>query len=634
MDQPTYTRLAEYSPAILAAFNETHLRWVNAAFTRHLGWSVDAARAVQLRDLQHPDDLQQFDRAVAAAFTSAPPMTARTRMQHRDGTYRLIDWFVAPMAQGLFYARDVERQMQVEQLLDQRVGLLHKAEELAGLGSWSVDVKSGIQTWSPQVFRIYGLPPSDTAPSLEDALGAYHPDDRARVSELVADAAMRGASFEFDLRLIRADGEVRSVYSSGHCVTNALTGDTETIFGTFLDVTDRDRARDKRAHEQRLMTMGMLAVGVGHEMNNPLTFVSANVEAAIEELELIAGPVPSGHLHTLLELLSDARTGTERLRRVVRGLRAFARVDGPTAPTTVRDVIDAAVALSMHEIRDRATCEVLVDDVPLVHADESRLSQVLVNLICNAAQAFPTQDPSRNRIVVRATLAGTDSVAVSVSDNGAGMTPEVARQIFEPFYTTKAAGVGMGLGLAISQSIVESFGSTLECRTELGAGTTFTMHLPVSHLQEAVPAAPPMEQAVPPAAPSAPVAGRRGQVVIVDDEAVLLRALERLLGSSCHVKGFTDAREALAYLRDVDEVDVILCDVMMPHLNGQELYESLRHTRPELLERFLFMTGGATHDHLRMFLTGLTREFIAKPFDTRQLRTQVRELIDERTSRL
>jgi signal transduction histidine kinase len=629
MDLQTYVRLAESSPAILAAFNDTQLKWVNASWTRHLGWSLDEARNHTLRSLQHPEDLPLFDGATGTP--SATAATVRTRMRLRDGSYRLIDWFVGPLSQGLFYGRDVEKQMHAERTLERRLHLLQKAEELAGVGSWSVDVKTGVQTWSPQVFRIYGITPSDTAPSLEAALSAYHPDDRARVSQLVADAAMRGAPFEFDLRLIRTDGQTRSVFSSGHCVTNPDTGETETIFGTFLDVTERDRARDERAHEQRLMTMGMLAAGIGHEMNNPLTFVAANVDGAIEEIESIFGASPSKRLRNLLELLADAKVGAERLRRVVRGLRAMSQTEDPTIPTSVREVIDMSVALSLHEVHDRALCDVQVDDVAMVVATEARLSQVLVNLICNAAQAFPPPYDTRNRIKVRANQSSADWTTISVSDNGVGMSEEVTKRVFEPFYTTKASGGGMGLGLAISQSIVESFGGKLECTSLLGAGTTFTITLPVYTGGATMALSPASGGAVPPELPAPPAPGTLGHVVIVDDEAVLLRALERLLCSNHVVRGFVDSREALEYLRTVHNVDVILCDLMMPHLDGEDLYKTLAVTRPELSDRFVFMSGGATTDKLREFLLELPGEVLAKPFDTLRLRAHVRELVMERT---
>jgi CheY-like chemotaxis protein len=342
----------------------------------------------------------------------------------------------------------------------------------------------------------------------------------------------------------------------------------------------------------------------------------------IEELQVIAGASPSGRLRGILESLAEAQSGANRLRKIVRGLRAFAREDAPPAPTELHSVIEQSVNMSMHEIRQRATCVVEVDDVPLVEADDSRLSQVLVNLLCNAAQSFETLDPARNRITVRAVRLGEDQVQVSVTDNGPGIAPDVLARIFEPFYTTKSAGDGTGLGLAISQSIMQSFGGDLICDTQPGRGTSFALTLlsaqPMAQLIDA----------------TGPVSSHstNGRIVVVDDEPAVIRMMSRVLSVECDVTCFTDPRRALEHLRTVEDVDLILCDLSMPHVSGMMLYETMRRERPDFASRFVFMSGGVTRDDLRQFLASVDNERLDKPFDLSQLRALVRREMNRRTN--
>lgn len=623
MDAETFQRLGESAPPFLAVFDPVdRFEWVNHSWERDLGWSKSALVGTRLRDLVHEDDLDAYTRAHGESAQSAQGRTQRTRFRQRDGGYRWIDWFVSAVSQGLFYARDVTKVMIAENALDRQVQLMALAEEVAGVGNWSLDVATQNVTWSPQVFRIHGYQPNEFEVTFERAVAAYHPDDAPRVTALVGDAIENGKAFEFEVRIIRADGDLRNVISRGRCDIDPATGRTTSVFGTFLDVTERDRARDQLAREQRLVTTGMLAAGVGHEMNNPLTYICMNLDVVIEELQGIAGASPSGRLSGILESLGEAQSGATRLRKIVRGLRAFVREDAPPAPTELQSVIEQSVNMSMHEIRQRAACLIELDDVPLVEADDSRLSQVFVNLLCNAAQSFKTLDPVRNRITVRGARVGDEYVVVTVEDNGPGIAPDVLARIFEPFYTTKSAGDGTGLGLAISQSIMQSFGGDLVCDTQLGRGTTFVLTLRASQIPAAVSDASE-------ATPGRPTQGR---IVVVDDEPAVIRMMERALKQECQVTCFTDPRRALEFLRSAETVDVILCDLTMPHVTGMMLYDSIRAERPELADRFVFMSGGAPREELRVFLASVDNERLDKPFDLSQLRALVRREVNRRTN--
>lgn len=391
----------------------------------------------------------------------------------------------------------------------------------------------------------------------------------------------------------------------------------EVVRGLALayDVTERDGLRERITRQERLVTTGTLAAGVGHEINNPLTFVAANLELALETLHARAD-VGAGWARDVASALSDARVGAERIRKIVRGLRAFAREGGPDVPTDVHAVVEISLQMAMHELRQRATPVVDLAPTPPVAGDEARLSQVFVNLLVNAAQSFPDHDPSRNRVVVRARVEAA-RVVVTVSDNGPGIAPDVLPHVFDPFFTTKPVGQGTGLGLAICHSVVTALGGEITCETRLGEGTTFRVSLPTTRDSPAPEA---------PRAPS-PEPGRRGKVMVVDDEEAVLRSIARLLQSEHDVVALSDPREALARIESGERYDVVFCDLMMPRMNGVELFVAVRARSEPQAERFVFITGGVQDESVRAFLDEAPNERLEKPFSNQSLRGVARRLV-------
>lgn len=272
--------------------------------------------------------------------------------------------------------------------------------------------------------------------------------------------------------------------------------------------------------------------------------------------------------------------------------------------------------LANHEVRTKATLALELTPTPLVVGDESRLSQVVVNLIVNAAQAFPTGDVDRNRIVVSTAIEEDGTVALSIRDNGPGIAPEVLDRIFDPFFTTKRVGEGTGLGLSICHGIIASLGGSIRVTSVLGKGSSFRVLLPVAH---GVPA-----EVTPHAEASRSDAReKRGRVIVIDDEVMLARAIARSLGNEHEVIVFNDAREAVKELI-AGHYDVVFCDIMMPHLRGDELYERIRALDPDLARRFVFITGGATDPRVERFFSEIDNERLDKPLTMQNLRAIVR----------
>ncbi len=491
-----------------------------------------------------------------------------------------------------------------------RTELLELAEQLAEVGHWRVEIGKDTVYWSPQVYRIHGRDPETFVPTLASAVDHIHPDDRAKVNADVEQASEKQQPFTFELRIVRADGEIRRADSTGRCEVDPVTGQTTAVFGVFRDVTEREALRETLIRQARLVTTGTLAAGVGHEINNPLTYLCANVEFALGAVRALDQRAPSAQTAELIEVLDEARDGAERIGTIVRGLRAFASENAPLVPVDVHVAIEIAVSMAVHELRGRVNVTRDLRDVPLVLGDESRLSQVFVNLLVNAAQSFVTADVERNRLVVRVTRLDDGRVAVDVEDNGAGIPEEVVPRIFDPFFTTKAIGQGTGLGLSISHSIVASLGGDITCQTNPGKGSTFRVVL--------VSAGPSRTEVTPRARATSLAVGAR--VLVVDDEEAVLRAIARLLRPENEVVAVSDPREALRLLESGERFDVILCDLMMPHLSGMDLYSLVEARNPDTAERFVFITGGAIHEDVQAFLARVPNERHEKPFSQGTLR--------------
>lgn len=275
------------------------------------------------------------------------------------------------------------------------------------------------------------------------------------------------------------EGELRWIHiNSEPIVPPSPQG--EAVVTTFRDVTkivSRERTRQSSRAElerrERLTTAGHLASGVAHEINNPLAYITANMEYLREELQRL-------HLDYLLPVIVDAQEGAKRIHQVIKAMGTFAHEETHVGPTKLKTVIDVAMSLTAHDLRAICTCRVVgLDELTVeVSADESLLAQVLVHLLVNASQAFPSFSPS-NAIEIRITQ-GDDTVCISVTDNGNGIKEEDLPHVFDPFFTTREVGTGTGLGLSVSHGIIESFGGTMQIHSTHNVGTRVDIVLQVS----------------------------------------------------------------------------------------------------------------------------------------------------------
>jgi two-component system cell cycle sensor histidine kinase/response regulator CckA len=379
---------------------------------------------------------------------------------------------------------------------------------------------------------------------------------------------------------------------------------------------DPNRGQLLQAETERMASLGTLAAGVAHEINNPLSYVLGSLDVGLRELgdlrELLRGRSSQEltHISDAVAALDSAREGAERVRNIVRDLMDFSRPSaGSGEAVDIEAILDAAIRMAWNEIRHRARLVKRYSGLSPVCGDEAKLAQVFLNLIMNAAQSIEGA-PAENEVTI-STSREQDAAVIEVSDTGSGIVDSQLPRVFEPFYTTKAAGSGVGLGLAICRNIVTSLGGEISVSSEPRRGTTFRVVLPFAPEDSAA------RRAVAEAPPEAEAA--RSRILIIDDEPLLGQTLLYAFKGRHEVAICTSGRDALNRLEKDAHFDLVLCDLMMPDVSGAAVFETVKQSHPELVDRFVFMTGGAFTERAREFLSHYPGAQLEKPFNIKDI---------------
>lgn len=457
--------------------------------------------------------------------------------------------------------RDVARQRAfVEAILDTSPNLMFVADASGAL----VRTNRALRMWQPgdgpdEELMAWDLLGDCSA----DAFGAWvdHGPPPDFEVEYVSPSGRRTTLF-WAIRVFAVDGE-------------------SFVVGSGLDITERREMQLRVQTSDRMSALGTLASGVAHELNNPLAYVLTNVELAQSQAS-------RGDLEGVARHLVEASEACSRAAKIVADLKGFSHAPGPSKAVNLLAVVDSARRMMSHLLVDRRVFRCSVPDDVWVHADETKLGQVVLNLLLNAAEACMSAG-AEAAIDVSSIVQGA-SVVLRIDDTGVGMSEALIDRIFDPFFSTKGPRQGTGLGLSISHRIVQQLGGSISVESREGLGSSFLVEL--SRAQ--APGPEPVE-------PEPVARNDRPRVLIVDDEPGLAEAFALSLPRH-RTAVATSGVEALAAL-DSRAFDVVVCDMSMPEMDGPGLHDALERSDPDMAARMVFVTGGAftteAHDFLR-----------------------------------
>lgn len=484
---------------------------------------------------------------------------------------------------------------------------LKNAERLAHVGHWDWDVKTNHLSWSEEVFRIFGVPPGYT-PNYEQGTEAILSRDRGRFEEWVKECLAGKAGGPIEFQIVRPDGESRII----NCTSEVMMDDTgmpTRFFGTCQDITDSRRAQQEDFARKKLESVGILAGGIAHDFNNILGCVLAEAELALDEAE--AG---SGHHQALISIRDVAIRGAE----IVRQLMIYAGNESETpACVDVSQVVAETFELLRLSVSKRATLRTdLSPDLQPVWASAAQIRQIVMNLITNASEAVGSQDgvirvATRRVVLPRAWaivkgVAEGDYLQLEISDTGSGMSHEMQTHVFDPFFSTK--GAGRGLGLAVVHGIVRNLRGAIHIASEVGNGTTFEVLLPFAETTAEA------KRNIASAGEGPALHSPSCNVLVVEDEDPLRQAvIRKLRNAGFSVIEAADGATAIAVLRENrGKIDLILLDMTIPGASSQDVVAEAAEVRPGTR---VILTSAYSQEMFRGALrTSQIHGFIRKPY--------------------
>ncbi len=537
-----------------------------------------------------------------------------------DGTWRLINTKRMQNGGHTVVLVDITALKQAQSALRDSEARLERAQEIAKIGSWELDIASGALTWSKQLRRMDGFPP-DFKPTRANAPSRIHAADLQLQLDWIADLAAGRKRDPVDIRITGPDGKERVHLTEGRPVVDA-DGIIRRIVGTSQDVTEHRLIERTLAQSQKMDAIGQLTGGMAHDFNNILGVIIGN-------LDLLKPLVGADALAS--ELCAEARDGAVRCADLIRRLLAFARRQSlRPAQNDVNALVGDLSRLLGRTLGEHVTLTLDLDAALWpVKVDSSQLEAALINLAANARDAMPKGGQltiaSRNATLdtgyaaQHPDVSAGDYAVIEVSDTGTGIPPEIVGRIFEPFFTTKETGHGTGLGLSMAFGFVKQSGGHLTVYSEPGLGTTFRIYLPRSGGGETATADRPDPGAV---------VGGHETILVVEDNPQLRRTAERQLTELGYtVRESDSAAPALAILSGGEKVDLLFTDIVMPGtMDGLELANQASRLRPGL--RVLLTSGFPGGHGADQRLADSPIRLLDKPYSLGELAQAVRRVLD------
>ncbi|HEA69388.1 MAG TPA: hybrid sensor histidine kinase/response regulator [Desulfobacterales bacterium] len=519
--------------------------------------------------------------------------------------------------------QEIKEHKQTEEALKESERRLSKAQRIAHIGNWELNLITNELFWSDEVYRLFGLKPQQFGASYEAFLDNIHPDDRDLVNKAYTDSLKNKIPYQIVHRLLLKDKTVK--YVTEMCETfYDDSGEPILSVGTIQDITEQKNLEAQLLQSQKMEAIGKLSGGVAHDFNNLLTSITGNAELLSMKLQKDS---------PLKEYAKEISKASDRAASLTRQLLAFSRkqVLQPKVMSLNGAILDMEKMLRRLIGEDIDLKTTLSDELGNVEADPGQVEQVILNLCVNARDAMPrggkitieTANVELDESYTRThrTVIPGPYVMMAISDDGSGMDKETQSRIFDPFFTTKERGKGTGLGLSTVYGIVKQSEGNIWVYSEPGKGTTFKIYLP--RVEKSV------EKIVKTKEPVKSLTGTETVLVVEDDGMVRKLAHKVLKDYGYKVLVAENGKEGLKICEEnKGPIHLMLTDVVMPEMGGRKLADHLKDLRPEI--KVLYMSGYTDNTIVHHGILDKGMNFIQKPFTPETLAAKVRGMLEEK----